>query len=280
MENNHLENELTPREVQEAALGVFAFLDGLCKRLNLRYWLAYGTAIGAIRHGGFIPWDDDIDICMPRRDYDVLLDYFGKHEKELRPFAAVGPSVDNPTPFLITRVTDMRFVMEGEFGDEVRLGAFVDVYPLDGLGDSEKAARLHKRGMKKLATAYFRAGNWDYYNRGCPPAKRALKRAVSLLGGGAGRIYRQLMDKAYKYDFDASKFVSVIVGMTYMPFCRREWFEGAQTVEFEGLKVPLPIGYDEALRTFYGDYMQLPPESDRVGHHFYSLYRVKGESAK
>ena len=275
MEVRHSECELASSAVQKAALNVLAFVGGLCKKLGLRYWLAYGTAIGAARHGGFIPWDDDIDICMPRRDYGELLRYFDEHAQELAPFAAVGPSLERPTPFLITRVTDMRYVMEGEFGDEVRLGAFVDVYPLDGLGDGERSALMRKRKMKKLAARYFRAGDWDYYNRNCPPVKRAIKRKIGRLGGGAGAMYRNLMDEALKFDFETSEFVSVVVGMTYMPFCRREWFDGTVKVGFEGMEVPLPVGYDEILRVFYGDYMQLPPEADRVGHHFYSLYRVK-----
>lgn len=275
MEARHSERELAPREVQEAALGVLSFIGGLCEKLGLRYWLAYGTAIGAVRHGGFIPWDDDIDVCMPRRDYDMLLEYFDEHVRELMPFAAVGPSFEKPTPFLITRVTDMRYVMEGEFGDEVRLGAFVDVYPLDGLGDGRQNALARKRKMKKLAARYFRAGDWDYYNRNCHPMKRAIKRIAGRLGGGAGIMYRSLMDEALKFDFDTSEFVSVVVGMTYMPFCRREWFEGTAMVGFEGMEAPLPVGYDEILRTFYGNYMQLPPEDDRVGHHFYSLYRAE-----
>lgn len=280
MELRHSECELAPREVQEAALGVLVFVGSLCERLGLRYWLAYGTAIGAVRHGGFIPWDDDIDICMPRSDYGELLKYFDEHRDELAPFAAVGPSFGNPTPFLITRVTDMRYVMKGEFGDEVRLGAFVDVYPLDGLGDGRQNALMHKQKMRKLAARYFRAGDWEYYNRNCPPAKRAIKRVVGRLGGGAAVKYQSLMDEALKFDFETSEFVSVVVGMTYMPFCRRELFEGTVKADFEGMEVPLPVGYDEILRTFYGDYMQLPPEADRVGHHFYSLYRVeKGAGA-
>ena len=280
MDERHFGRELTTREVQEASIGVLEFVGGICNKLGLRYWLAYGTAIGAVRHNGFIPWDDDIDICMPRRDYDTLLEYFNKHAHDLRPFAAIGPTPDNPTPFLITRISDMRYVMKGEFGDEARLGAFVDVYPLDGLGNDEQNARNHKQRMKKLANSYFRAGDWNYYNKDCAPVKRVIKRLIGALSGGAGNQYRRLMSEALEFDFETSEFVSVVIGMTYMPFCRREWFDGTTMVSFEGIEAPLPSGYDKILNIFYGDYMQLPPESDRVGHHFYSLYRVKEGTEK
>lgn len=273
---DNLEHELGLHDVQKAALGILNFLDGLCSELGLRYWLAYGTAIGAIRHNGFIPWDDDIDICMPRSDYDKLLNYFFQNKEELYPYVAVGPTAANPTPFLITRITDMRYVMKGEFGDEVRLGSFVDVYPLDGLGNRRGDAERHKMKMKKLATDYFRAGNWDYYNRNTSAAKRAFKKAVSGFWGTAGTCYSRLIKEAAKFDFETSEFVSVVVGMTYLPFCRRACFGGTIAVEFEGLKAPLPCGYDEILKTFYGDYMSLPPEQERVGRHFYKLYRIEG----
>ena len=77
--------ELTAREVQLGELSVAKQFDAICKRLNLRYWLMYGTLLGAVRHQGFIPWDDDVDVMMPRPDYEKLIDYLIAHENEFAP---------------------------------------------------------------------------------------------------------------------------------------------------------------------------------------------------
>lgn len=270
----HDQRELTLREVQRAALDVLKKVDCICRSEKLTYWLAYGTVIGAVRHKGFIPWDDDIDICMPRKDYDALLGYFKEHERELYPFVAVGPSKEVLTPFLITRISNMEYVMEGEFGDEVRLGAFIDIYPLDGIGSEEAEADAYKKYMKKLANSYFRSGDWDYYNHGVSPAKRLMKRLVSRLSGNSPKHLMRLLSASKKYQYDSSEYVSVIVGMTYMPFCRRKCYEDTCYVEFEDMMAPIPSGYDEILRAFYGDYMRLPPENERIGHHFYRLFKA------
>ena len=89
--------ELTLRQMQEGALNILKKLDGICREQGLRYFLFYGTLIGAIRHKGFIPWDDDLDVAMPRPDFDKLVAYCRRHREELQPMQLMTVD-DNPQP--------------------------------------------------------------------------------------------------------------------------------------------------------------------------------------
>ena len=98
--------QLEFHEVQKTALNVLKRLTEICDELNLKYVLAWGTLIGAVRHQGFIPWDDDIDIMMPRDDYDRLLAYFSEHKDELLPYEALTMETRKNYPHMICRISD------------------------------------------------------------------------------------------------------------------------------------------------------------------------------
>ena len=96
-------------EAKKGALEIKKKIDEICKELDLKYCLAYGTLIGAIRHKGFIPWDDDIDIMMPRKDYDILINYFLKHKDSVQPLEVINPQVNEKCPYTISRISDSRY---------------------------------------------------------------------------------------------------------------------------------------------------------------------------
>ena len=126
---------LTMRENQQAAAEVMSVIHQICKKLDLKYFLAYGTLIGAVRHQGYIPWDDDLDIMMPRQDYDKLMAYFQENAEELAPYTLFTPDTVADYPYMIARVCDSRYEIETENEKDCGMGAFVDIYPLDGLGN-------------------------------------------------------------------------------------------------------------------------------------------------
>ena len=133
--------ELTLRQMQEGALNILKKLDGICREQGLRYFLFYGTLIGAIRHKGFIPWDDDLDVAMPRPDFDKLVAYCRRHRQELQPMQLMTVD-DNPQyVYPIARFSDTRYRVKYQGIRDYGLGLFVDIYPLDGCGNTEEEAR-------------------------------------------------------------------------------------------------------------------------------------------
>ncbi len=273
---NAVEGELTVREIQLEALKILKNIDIVCRREGITYWLGYGTLIGAVRHSGFIPWDDDLDIIMPRADYERFLVCFDKRPSELKTYIAINPELGLRRPFLISRVSNPEFKMVGEYGDEIdELGVFIDIYPLDGLANCMKEALERKKIAYKLMLQYSKAGNFDCNNRGNRVLKRFAKRVQSLLLGKPEKYQELLNELCYKYQFDDCKFCDVLCwpDTPGEPICERSWFSETVSMRFEDFNAPVPIGYDELLRCWYGDYMRLPPENDRVGHHFYSIIK-------
>ena len=127
--------------MQEGALNILKKLDGICREQGLRYFLFYGTLIGAIRHKGFIPWDDDLDVAMPRPDFDKLVAYCRQHRQELQPMQLMTVD-DNPQyVYPIARFSDTRYRVKYQGIRDYGLGLFVDIYPLDGCGNTEEEAK-------------------------------------------------------------------------------------------------------------------------------------------
>lgn len=272
----YVEGELTPREIQLESLKILKVIDRVCANLGLRYWLMYGSLIGVVRHRAFIPWDDDLDIAMPREDYDKFIAYFLNHSDELKPLVAVIPSLGKNLPFLITRISNTEFKMVGEYGDYLdELGTFVDIYPLDGLGNDTDSSIIHKTAAYKLTVNYLRACNYGYNNQDNGALKNFAKGIYSVLLGNPVKYQEKLNAVCIEYDFADSKYVSNVswTDSADKSIYERVWFETTRLMQFEDMEVPVPGGYDMLLRCDYGDYMQLPPESERVGHHFYSIVK-------
>lgn len=267
--------ELTAREVQLGELEIVKKLDEICTRLNLRYFLAYGTLIGAIRHQGFIPWDDDLDIMLPRKDYEILLEYLMTHEQEVAPLTLMHYKTNKKYIYPIARVVDTRYWVDYQNAKDYDLGLFVDVYPLDGCGNTEEeAAQILKKNYTNCMMVSL-AGERHYR----PSISGGF---VHSVGKYAAYCYAQLFGARYfakkldasgkKYAYDDSKYVDLTIwDANTKPFLR-EWFQNVELVKFEDAMLCVPTHYHEILTQTYGDYMALPPEEERIGHHYYTAY--------
>lgn len=264
---------LSLADVQSTALAVFKKIDSICQEQGLRYWLAFGTLLGAVRHHGFIPWDDDIDLVMPRPDYERFLQYFRDHSESLLPLVAINP-IDRPgTPFLITRVSDTTFKMIGEFGDYVEdMGVFVDVYPLDGLGDDLSKAEELKSKSQQLVACYTQSGGWPFY-RDQRPLHRMAKKILNVRLKKPSVYLAEIAELCATYSFDDSKYVTCLAWVPYFGFAERQHYGQTSRIAFEDAKANIPSAYDDILTLRYGNYMELPPVEDRVPHHFYSIVK-------
>ena len=131
---------------QMKMLRILEFVDRVCRKHGIRYWLSSGTLLGAVRHGGFIPWDDDMDVCMLRPEYDKFVAYCNEHEEELYPFKLMSKYTADDYPFNLQRFCDTRFKMVKTDGlSDAGMGLFIDIYPLDALGNVKNGAKKPNR---------------------------------------------------------------------------------------------------------------------------------------
>lgn len=262
---------LTPAEIREVQLEVLAAVDRHCREQALTYYLAYGTLLGAVRHGGFIPWDDDVDVMLPRADYDRLVDTFAAT-------APAGLSLGSPRtqagwPLPYAKVSDDRTVLHEPFEVPVAMGVNVDVFPLDPVPSGRlrrplQAALLRRLGwaleLRYIAVDRGRAWHGPVAIRLGKPLLRLVP--IRLLVGlvswcarcpGRGPHHRVGV-RVGSYDWSVP---AISLGVPV-------------EVEFAGLRCLAPVDADEVLTAMYGDYRLLPPESERSSHHaFTALWR-------
>lgn len=268
--------ELTLRQMQEGALNILKKLDGICREQGLRYFLFYGTLIGAVRHKGFIPWDDDLDVAMPRPDFDKLVAYCRRHRQELQPMRLMTVD-DNPKyVYPIARFSDTRYRVKYQGIRDYGLGLFVDIYPLDGCGDTEEEARAWVQ--QPLRDEKFI--NCCAAERFTPSRRGWLHTPAKL----AGHLWAKLHGSAYfihrieawarQKDYEKCRYVSCTVWGTtrWKNVYLREDLEKTVYVPFEDGEFPIPAGYERMLRHTYGDYMTPPPPEQRIGQHFYTVW--------
>lgn len=277
-----MKKKLTFREAQLGAYEVLKFIDKICKKHNLIYFLMYGSLIGAVRDKGIIPWDDDIDVMMPRPDYDKLIKYCEKHEKELYPFKLFENSLVPEYPHPIARMSDMRYKIEFDNEKDYGIGLFVDIYPLDGIGNDLKKARLHIKKSCYNASLCFLTSRKKF-------GVDNTTSIIWLIAKIPAYIWANIMgnkhyiNKANKYcstySFENSKYVSGIAQPwrekdgENKNIYKKSWFK-LMEAPFEDGIFTIPKGYDHILKMGYGDYMTPLPENQRKTHHSYNAYYI------
>ena len=267
------------KEVQKGSLEILKKIDEICHQLNLKYYLAYGTLIGAVRHKGFIPWDDDIDIMMPRKDYDIFVHYFINNKEELKPFEIINPQVNNKCPYTISRISDSRFQLDVDNEDDYGIGLFVDVYPLDGVGNTiEEYSKLKKISSIFASMCFLSTRQSVKRENTKSTLKYIIKFPAFIVAKMFGKNYfmRKLYRLAAKCDYSNSKYIGCVIWASddgLRGIFPKEWFDQTVDIEFEGAYFKAPKEFDKVLTHGYGNYMKLPPEKDRIAHHYYDAYK-------
>lgn len=265
------------KDVQQIALGVLKHIHEVCEEQSLRYTLAYGTLIGAIRHQGFIPWDDDIDIMMPRPDFDKLVEYYNTHETGPYKLMNLGNTVGYP--YFNTRVCDTRTYIEVTNEDPYGMGIFVDVCAMDGLGNNwDEACEIMSKSKKLCSSMFLATRNKFHIGLTKGLKKKILKFPAYMLTHLLGKEFfiRKMQNLVVARDYENSEYVGCLVWSTYRPqkeVMKKEWIESVIIGKFEDGRFNVSSFYEEMLTQLYGDYMQLPPEENRVYHHLYLAYK-------
>lgn len=264
--------ELTMEEIHEVTLGILKKVDEIATKQGLRYFTAYGSLIGVIRHQGFIPWDDDLDIMMLRGDYDRLLVYFKEQEEALYPYKLFCVQNNPNYPHMIARICNVEYPVIVENETPCGMGVFIDVYPMDGLGSSREMWRkmLLKKQQLVAGSYYATREKFEIPRKKYRIPDRFL---LYLFAKLVGRDFFTDRLEKYKncFSWEESRYAGCAVWEREM--YEKWYFDEVTRMPFEDMQVMVPKEYDKILRVVYGDYMELPPEGARRPQHNYRAYK-------
>lgn len=262
-------------ELKKIQLGILDYIDKFCRDNNIKYWLDSGTLLGAVRHKGYIPWDDDIDIGMLRQDYEKFTELFNKDNNSNYKFHCY--ENDSNWYFPYGKVLDGNTIMyEPDEKSGVKTAVYVDIFIYDNApADEEFLKKMYRKRdlynkLNKLQTSkHFVLPEKQKYN--------FLRYPVWLLFQLFPKRYfiRKSINNCKKYMKEETGYIGNFSGMVAKVKSKKEIFNSFIEVEFEGKKYPAPIGYDEWLTDCYGDYMKLPPKEKQVSHHRFVAYKKK-----
>ena len=272
--------ELSLKEVQKAEFENLKVIHQICQKEKITYYLAYGTLLGAIREKGFIPWDDDTDIWMPRKDYERFAKYCEENADKIKPFKLCNRENTKNYPYGLARFANQsyKYVVTNKTEQQFELGVFTDRYPLDNFGNDDNVEDMKKMskyiGSKNIA--YIKYCSLDAIN----PVKSFLKKfqyvLLHLIHGSnySRKIDQEIMNTVDKYTSDNDLYIGVPTwdNQTFFRH-KKNNFKSAVLKKFENAEFYVPQGYDQILKDVYGNYMKLPPESERHPYHGYKIYK-------
>lgn len=242
---------LNREEIKQVQVGILKKLDEVHKQYGIRYYLHSGSALGAIRHKGYIPWDDDVDVFVPIDDYLRLIDILEKDNKYkiISQFNTnyyfgwgFGYMIDTDT------ICDVN-----KFPIQISTGQSIDLFPLYGMPDNEQDIKKYVDDVKKLES----------------------KCLIALNDNDRIEAIQKFNKYLLNYDYDESKIVGNVLMPAFLTdIFDKDIFGNGVYVEFEKNMFLIPEKYDEYLKHMYGDYMKFPPKEKRNGEHFYNTYRI------
>lgn len=259
--------ELSLEEKQHVQFNILCKIYEIAKKQNLIFFLAYGSLIGAVRHHGFIPWDDDIDIWVPIKQYKKFL----KTVKEESDYEVIS-SINNPNyPYLFSKISDRRtIIIPNNPEDKVKRGVAVDIFPLFRCDETKRPSFMKKiiRCEKHYNIHYLANNNLLVSNSKIKLyCKRCLLIAENLFNKNENywkkRIYKIMLRSSGKY----------LVGSPMLSDIHaQKLFSKTEYMEFNKVYFPVPCGWKKILTNIYGDFMKLPKPEDRISNHDVKAY--------
>jgi len=241
----------------------------ICEELDLTYYLVCGSALGAVKYGGFIPWDDDVDVGLPREDYEVFC-------KEAQGFLPDGLflqtyQTDPNCPMIYAKIRDSRttYIEHNSAAIKMNHGVYIDVFPLDGYPADPQQGKILDIKKRVLKIMMISALEGNYSKK-----TRFLMKCLRFMG-----IHKKTQAIAGKY----SKLISSFPANESIIWCNhgnwqkkleyapREQYGQGRMFKFEGLDVRVPEKYDEYLTQKYGDWRADLPDDQKIGHHYYEI---------
>ena len=261
---------MTP--LQQRELELLQLFVRLCEQMQLRYYLVCGTALGAVKYGGFIPWDDDVDVAMPREDYEVFLEKAPSLLPEGMFLQNYRTDPAFPQIFSKLRNSNTTYIEKSAAALPINHGIYIDIFPLDGYPEHPKEQRRlemnKKLYLQLLGTAFAEPA---------PLKSKIIYRIKRALG-----FHKRTAQFAAYYDAmirktspeNSSLWCNHGNWQGKLEYAPREQYGAGAEAVFEGLVVRIPEHYSEYLTQKYGDYSQDPPIQEQVGHHYYKICDV------
>lgn len=255
-------------EMKALELDILREIDSFCRDRGLTYYLTAGTLLGAVRHKGFIPWDDDIDLTMPRADYEELFRTFNASHEDSN-FRLVSYR-DRSSIYPFFKIVDSRTLVVEKYVDpRFSSGVWVDIFPLEGLPDTDEVFRKAER-VKRMYDVIV--ANPDVATS---PTRKLIKKVVTPIArrrdifAVAAKLDRRASALPIRPGRDVGYIIWSFGPCERMPYSFLESTE----LEFEGSTFTAPRDYDAYLTSIYGDYMTPPPERDRLPHYCEAYWR-------
>jgi len=251
-------------ELKQIQLAILKEVHNFCVKRGLRYSLSGGTLLGAVRHKGYIPWDDDIDIMMPRPDYNILVKEFNGYRSHL-----ICGAYENDKKFMysIAKIYDDRTILNEE--KHIIIGINIDVFPIDGFPETTRETKFF---LKK----YFLLSEILYLKiiKGYSLKTKFFSYFAKLIP--LSLIQKKISNLIKEYDYEKSKFVGAVCGRyllkeKYPRFVFLDYIE----LPFENYKFNAIKQYDIYLSQHYGNYMELPPLEKRESHNYKDMFWIE-----
>ncbi len=270
--------EICLRDIRSIQIELLSVFHSFCEKHQLTYYLSNGTLLGAVKYKGYIPWDDDIDVCMPRPDYQRLIQLWDdssstlfSHEKQPEYFFPFAKLSNNKT-----------VLIEENVDNGCQVGVNIDVFPLDGFGNSEEESYSIYKKMEKYRKKLSMAKLLPKPDDGL--FKRIAKRILSCPQKmvGSGRLCRKIDEFAKRNSYEHNRYIGNAVWGFYSPgeAHERKCFDNKICVDFEGKPYYAPAGYDLYLKKLYGSYEIDPPPEKQVSHHRYKAFYNSDDGTK
>lgn len=257
------------KKIQQYELEILLEFDRVAKKNNLKYMLVGGTLLGAIRHKGFIPWDDDIDIGMPRKDYELFKKIW---KKEINTKKFFFQDMDNTNNYgMIFGKLKMKDTLLVEKTNNIKKeeqAFWIDIFPFDKVTtDLKKAKKELIKGYMYKIIYYLKCGNTLIEHTFFRKLAAVLLKFLSLFISKS-RCKKQLNTLYHKYDY-LDNYNLISYGGTYIfkEIVDIDYYQDLIEGEFENKKFYIPKKYDKYLKNLYGDYMKLPPKDKQFSHH-------------
>lgn len=262
-------------KLRRKGLEILLYFKDICEKNNLKFYFCGGCCIGAIRHKGFIPWDDDVDIFMPREDYEKLAEIW-EEQADTEKYSYVRTTKDHFTRLQFAMISDNEttFIKTRQWDLDTNHGVRIDILPLDGCPSGRFARKMQIMwgliySMFIVCEAHSSKGKlFEIIGK--------ILLALAITDKNRYRVAKFAEKRMSRYKIsDCEKITELCAWYQYMVNeYPKSAFEEQLYVDFEGYQLPIPVGYDDYLKMAFGDYMKLPPVESQVAKHDLVYYNL------
>lgn len=245
--------EISTKEMQKIELDLLLIFDKICSDNSLRYYIDGGTLLGAMCYEGFIPWDDDIDLKMPRSDYEKFL----KLQDKLPDYISIDAPSQKHCEYVMAKLIDNRTVLiENDGENQKTTGVYIDIFPMDGHPDDVEECKNHISQLQRLNSLFHLSLVHFEQMKKSNSISSKIKGHIYDVIYSPWKLYSKLTDLAKKYPYDECVYVGLLVeGDAIRERFERKWLDEAIELEFEGHMVPAPSEYKKHMEIFYGSHV-------------------------